>query len=77
MIAGNVKYCQEKQTGSRQQTRLMGLLETRQADREGFSEEMTTEQRRRGEGCSGKSQLCTDLRGAFQPAGGVSARALR
>ena len=63
MIAGNVKYCQEKQTGSRQQTRLVGLLENRQADREGFSEEMTTEQGRRGEGCSGKSQLCTDLRG--------------
>ena len=41
----------------------MGLLENRQADREGFSEEMTTEQGRRGEGCSGKSQLCTDLRG--------------
>ena len=70
MIAGNVKYCQEKQTGSRQQTRLVGLLENRQAGREGFSEEMTTEQGRRGEGCSEKSQLC-------QPEGGVSAKALR
>lgn len=55
----------------------MGLLETREADREGLSEEMTTEQRRRGEGCSGKSQLCADLRGALWPEGEASAKALR
>lgn len=55
----------------------MGLLDTGEADREGLSEEMTTERRRRGEGCSGKSQLRADLRGVLWPEGEASAKALR
>lgn len=62
MIAGNVKYCQgKKKKQTPKQFKAIDRADVTaldQAVREGFFEQLTTEQRQRDEGRDDKSQLC-------------------
>lgn len=58
MIAGNVKHWERKTPTQVKAIESDGGTSLEQMVMEGFSEEVTVQQRQRNEGCNGKSQLC-------------------
>lgn len=75
MAAGNIKYCPEKKKTTVKAVDSGGLTALDQVVREGFSAEVTVEQRQRDEECD-KSQLCKSQRRAWGAGRISSAKAL-